>query len=428
MEIIVSLLGIVILILIPYLLSENRRLINTRTVAGALLLQILIGALTLYSETGIAILNYCSAAVGSVLENAQGGIEFVFGEVGTLEFGFIFAFQVLPIIVFFSSLVSLLYHIGLMGWIIKLVGGALGAILHTTKAESTSATANIFVGQTEAPLTIRPYLESMSHSELFSIMVGGLSTVAGSVLVGYSLLGVDMNFLIAASFMAAPGGILMAKLMIPEMARESKEEQDFKIEIEKHTNAIEAAAVGATRGMQLAINVGAIVLAFVGLIALTNSLLEGLGNQFNIDNFSLEIILGYLFKPVAFMLGIPWSEAQLAGNLIGQKLVFNEFLAYATFTEEIENFDTKSQAIITFALCGFANFSSIGIILGGLGSMIPSRKSEIAQLGVKAVCAGFLANLMSAAIAGFSCLFETFAQPNLKLFPKIHRIKSTPLV
>lgn len=404
-EIIVSLLGIAILLIIPYLLSEDRRLINTRTVAGALLLQILIGALTLYSETGIAILNYCSAAVGSVLENAQGGIEFVFGEVGTLEFGFIFAFQVLPIIVFFSSLVSLLYHIGLMGWIIKLVGGALGAILHTTKAESTSATANIFVGQTEAPLTIRPYLESMSHSELFSIMVGGLSTVAGSVLVGYSLLGVDMNFLIAASFMAAPGGILMAKLMIPEMAGESKEEQDFKIEIEKHTNAIEAAAVGATRGMQLAINVGAIVLAFVGLIALTNSLLEGLGNQFNIDNFSLEIILGYLFKPVAFMLGIPWSEAQLAGNLIGQKLVFNEFLAYATFTEEIENFDTKSQAIITFALCGFANFSSIGIILGGLGSMIPSRKSEIAQLGIKAVCAGFLANLMSAAIAGFFLSF-----------------------
>ena len=400
-EIIVSLLGIAILLIIPYLLSEDRRLIDTRTVAGALLLQILIGALTLYSETGIAILNYCSAAVGSVLENAQGGIEFVFGEVGSLEFGFIFAFQVLPIIVFFSSLVSLLYHIGLMGWVIKLVGGALGAILRTSKAESTSATANIFVGQTEAPLTIRPYLESMSHSELFSIMVGGLSTVAGSVLVGYSLLGVDMNFLIAASFMAAPGGILMAKLMIPEMACESKEEQDFKIEIEKHTNAIEAAAVGATRGMQLAINVGAIVLAFVGLIALTNSLLEGLGNQFNIDNFSLEIILGYLFKPVAFMLGIPWSEAQLAGNLIGQKLVFNEFLAYATFTEEIENFDTKSQAIITFALCGFANFSSIGIILGGLGSMIPSRKSEIAQLGVKAVCAGFLANLMSAAIAGF---------------------------
>ena len=394
-----------ILLLIPYLLSENKRLINTRTVVGALLLQVVIGALTLYSETGIAILNYCSAAVGSVLENAQGGIEFVFGEVGTLEFGFIFAFQVLPIIVFFSSLVSLLYHIGLMGWIIKLVGGALGAILQTTKAESTSATANIFVGQTEAPLTIRPYLESMSHSELFSIMVGGLSTVAGSVLVGYSLLGVDMNFLIAASFMAAPGGILMAKLMIPEVARDSKEGKNFKIEIEKHTNAIEAAAVGATRGMQLAINVGAIVLAFVGLIALTNSLLEGIGNQFDIDNFSLEIILGYLFKPVAFMIGIPWAEAQLAGNLIGQKLVFNEFLAYASFTEEIVNFDTKSQAIITFALCGFANFSSIGIILGGLGSMMPSRKSEIAQLGIKAVCAGFLANLMSAAIAGFFLSF-----------------------
>ena len=401
MEIIVSLSGIAILILIPYLLSENRALIRPRTVVGAFLLQVLIGALTLYSKIGIAILSYCSDAVGSVLGDAQKGIEFVFGEVATLEFGFIFAFQVLPIIVFFSSLVSLLYHIGLMGVIIKLIGGALNAILKTTKSESTSATANIFVGQTEAPLTIRPYLKSMSHSELFSVMVGGLSTVAGSVLVGYSLLGIDMNFLIAASFMAAPGGILMAKLMIPEKAIDSKGEQDFKIEIEKYTNAIEASAVGALRGMQLALNVGAIVLAFVGLIALTTSLLEGLGNQFNVNNFSLEVILGYLFKPVAFMLGIPWTEARDAGNLIGQKLVFNEFIAYATFTEQIENFGTKSQAIITFALCGFANFSSIGIILGGLGSMAPSRKSEIARLGVKAVCAGFLANLMSAAIAGF---------------------------
>ena len=405
MEIVVSLSGIAILLLIPYLLSENKGFINIRTVIGAFLLQVIIGGLTLYSKTGIAILNSCSAAVANILDNAQRGIEFVFGEVGTLEFGFIFAFQVLPIIVFFSSLVSILYHIGLMGWIIKVVGGALKATLQTTKAESTSATANIFVGQTEAPLTIRPYLESMSHSELFSIMVGGLSTVAGSVLVGYSLLGVDMNFLIAASFMAAPGGILMAKLMIPEKVIDKKEEKDFKIEIEKHTNAIEAAAVGATRGMQLALNVGAIVLAFVALIALTNSILEGLGNQFNVDNFSLEVILGYCFKPVAFVLGIPWTDAQLAGNLIGQKLVFNEFLAYATFTDQMESFDTKSQAIITFALCGFANFSSIGIMLGGLGSMIPSRKSEIAQLGLKAVCAGFLANLMSAAIAGFFLSF-----------------------
>ena len=245
----------------------------------------------------------------------------------------------------------------------------------------------------------------MSHSEIFAVMVGGLSTVAGSVLVGYSLLGVDINYLLAASFMAAPGGLLMAKLLVPARAIPDEQERDFKIEIEKHTNVIEAAAVGASRGMNLALNVGAIVLAFVGLIALMNSLLSTLGNSFGLENLSLDLILGYFFQPVAFILGIPWSETQLAGNFIGQKLVFNELIAYAAFTEHIENFSDRSQAIITFALCGFANFSSIGILLGGLGGIAPERKSEIAKLGLKAVFAGFLANLMSAAIAGFYLSF-----------------------
>ena len=405
MDTVISLIGIGILLIIPYLFSRNRDSVDYRTVMGAFLIQITIGGVTLYSQIGISTLNTFSNGVSSILNNAQEGIEFVFGEIGALEFGFIFAFQVLPIIVFFSSLVALLYHIGLMGWIIKIIGGGLKGILRTTRAESMAATANIFVGQTEAPLIIRPYLSAMSHSELFTVMVCGLSTVAGSVLVGYSLLGVEINFLLAASFMAAPGGILMAKLLVPEEAYQAKTKRNFNIEIEEYTNAVEAVAAGASRGMHLALNVGAIVLAFVGLIALVNSLLNVLGNGLGIDNFSLDFILGYCFKPIAFIIGIPWSEAQVAGNLIGQKLVFNEFLAYASFTDQMENFSRRSQAIITFALCGFANFSSIGILLGGLGEIIPDRKSEIAKLGFKAVFAGFLANLMSAAIAGFFLSF-----------------------
>ena len=405
MDTIISLLGICVFLLIGYTCSSNKASINFRTVFGAFLIQVLIGAITLYSTIGISALNYLSNGISSILDNAQNGIEFVFGEVGGFEFGFIFAFHVLPIIVFFSSLVSILYHIGVMGWLVKIIGGVIQKFLNTTKAESMAAAANIFVGQTEAPLIVRPYIPSMSHSEIFAVMVGGLSTVAGSVLVGYSLLGVDINYLLAASFMAAPGGLLMAKLLVPARAIPDEQERDFKIEIEKHTNVIEAAAVGASRGMNLALNVGAIVLAFVGLIALMNSLLSTLGNSFGLENLSLDLILGYFFQPVAFILGIPWSETQLAGNFIGQKLVFNELIAYAAFTEHIENFSDRSQAIITFALCGFANFSSIGILLGGLGGIAPERKSEIAKLGLKAVFAGFLANLMSAAIAGFYLSF-----------------------
>jgi len=218
-------------------------------------------------------------------------------------------------------------------------------------------------------------------------------------------LGVDMNFLLAASFMAAPGGLLMAKLLVPEKPNKRREQEDFKIENEKHTNVIEAAVVGAGRGMNLALNIGAIVLAFVALIALINSLLSGIGNLLGAENLSLDFILGYFFKPIAFIIGIPWSEAQLAGNLIGQKLVFNEFLAFASFTDQLDSFNERSQAIISFALCGFANFASIGILLGGLGGIVPDRKSEIAQLGLRAVFAGFLANLMSAAIASFFLSF-----------------------
>ena len=401
METLISLLGIGILFGLGILLSSGRHQINWRTVGFALLLQFALGGIALYFPLGVAVLEAISNAVSSVLNNAQDGIDFVFGSIGAFEMGFIFAFHVLPVIVFFSSLVSVLYHLGIMGWLIRMIGGALQRLLRTSKAESMSATANIFVGQTEAPLIVRPYITNMTRSELFAIMVGGMSTVAGSVLAGYVLLGVEIQYLLAASFMAAPGGFLMAKLLLPEAEKIASEEEEFTLEFESHVNVIDAAASGASSGMSLALNVGAMVLAFVGLIALVNTLLGSLGAMIGFADLSLQLLLGYAFQPLAFIVGIPWEETRLAGSLIGQKLVFNEFVAFVSFTDQMTLMSDRSQAIVTFALCGFANFSSIGIVLGGIGMMAPNRRKDIAELGLRAVFAGFMANLMSAAIAGF---------------------------
>ena len=401
METLISLLGIGILFGLGILLSSNRDQINWRTAGLALLLQFMLGGIALYFPIGVAVLEAVSNAVSSVLNNAQDGIDFVFGNIGAFEMGFIFAFHVLPVIVFFSSLVSVLYHVGIMGWLIRTIGGALQRLLRTSKAESMSATANIFVGMTEAPLIVRPYIANMTRSELFAIMVGGMATVAGSVLAGYVLLGVEIQYLLAASFMAAPGGFLMAKLLLPEAEKIVNEEEEIKLEFESHVNIIDAAASGASNGMSLALNVGAMVLAFVGLIALLNTLLGSLGAMAGFDDLSLQLLLGYAFQPLAFIVGIPWEETRLAGSLIGQKLVFNEFVAFVSFTDQMALMSGRSQAIVTFALCGFANFASIGIVLGGIGMMAPNRRKDIAELGLRAVLAGFMANLMSAAIAGF---------------------------
>ena len=401
METLISLLGIGILFGLGILLSVERHQINWRTVGFALLLQFALGGISLYFPLGVAVLEAISNAVSSVLNNAQDGIDFVFGSIGAFEMGFIFAFHVLPVIVFFSSLVSVLYHLGIMGWLIRIIGGALQRLLRTSRAESMSATANIFVGQTEAPLIVKPYIADMTRSELFAIMVGGMSTVAGSVLAGYVLLGVEIQYLLAASFMAAPGGFLMAKLLLPEAEKIVSEEEEFTLEFESHVNVIDAAASGASSGMSLALNVGAMVLAFVGLIALVNTLLSSLGAMIGLADLSLQLLLGYAFQPLAFIVGIPWEETRLAGSLIGQKLVFNEFVAFVSFTDQMTLLSDRSQAIVTFALCGFANFSSIGIVLGGIGMMAPNRRKDIAELGLRAVFAGFTANLMSAAIAGF---------------------------
>jgi concentrative nucleoside transporter, CNT family len=394
-----GIVGILFLLLIAYLVSGNRREINWRTVGGAFAIQLAIGALVIYVPFGQAVLYQVTQVVANVISYANDGIVFVFGEIGNFSQGFIFAVHVLTVIVFFSSLIAVLYHLGIMVWAIRLIGGGLQRLLGTSRPESMSAAANIFVGQTEAPLVVKPFIATMTRSELFAVMVGGLASVAGSVLAGYAGLGVELKYLIAASFMAAPGGFLMAKMILPE-TEPTKNDLTEIVTPERHTNVIDAAAAGASSGMKLALNVGAMILAFVGLIALLNGLLGWLGGMVGLEGLTLQAIFGYLLQPLAFLLGVSWSEAQLAGSFIGQKLVINEFVAYLEFVQVQDQFSEQTRLIVTIALCGFANFSSIAILLGGLGGMAPGRRSDIAELGLKALLAATLANLMSAAIAG----------------------------
>lgn len=396
-----SLLGIALLLIFGFLISKTKSAINWRTVGIAFALQFSIGAFALYLPIGQTVLNAISSGISQVLSYGTDGIQFLFGDLGKMKLGFIFAFNVLPVIIFFSALISLLYYIGIMGWVVKILGGGLQKLLGTSKAESMSATANIFVSQTEAPVVIRPYIPSMTQSEIFAVMVGGMATVAGSVLAGYVGLGVELKYLLAASFMAAPGGFLMAKLLVPETEKVTEHEKIIANNRHEYVNVFDAAAGGASNGLMLAVNIGAMLLAFIALIALLNGILGGIGGWFGVEDLTLQRILGYLFQPVAFVLGIPWSETHLAGALIGQKLVLNEFVAYVEFSEIKDQMSPYTQAIVTFALCGFANFSSIAIQLGGLGVMAPNRRGDIAKLGLRAVLAAFMANLMNAAIAGF---------------------------
>ncbi len=400
-------IGIAALLAMAYALSSKKKSINLRTVGLALTLQILLGAFVLYVPFGKDVLTSMTDGVQSVIDSAKVGINFLFGGLGTDAMfengvGFVFAIRVLPNIIFFSSLIAVLYYLGVMQWVIKIIGGGLQKLLKTSKPESLSATANIFVGQTEAPLVIRPYIARMTQSELFAIMVGGLASVAGSILAGYAGLGIDLKYLIAASFMAAPGGLLMAKIICPETEQDKivKESVDYDDGGDKPTNVIDAAASGAASGLKLAVNVGAMLLAFIALIALLNTIVGGLGGMFGYQDLTIEFILGYIFAPFAFIIGVPFEEMLQAGSFIGQKIVVNEFFAYVNFVEIKDTLTPTTQAIVTFALCGFANLSSIAILLGGIGSMAPSRRHDIARLGMKAMLAATLANLMSAAIAG----------------------------
>lgn len=404
-----GIVGIITLLSIAIILSENRKAINVRTVVVAFLLQAGLGAFVLYIPAGQSVLQAISGGVQSVIDSAQEGLDFLFGGLVSPKMfevfgdnGFIFALRVLPIIIFFSSFIAVLYYLGIMQKVIQIVGGLLQKAMGTSRTESLSATANVFVGQTEAPLVVRPYIKGMTRSELFAVMVGGLASVAGSVLAGYASLGIELKYLVAASFMAAPGGLLMAKLMVPETKQphEMSDLPEEEAEEDKPANVIEAAASGAGSGLQLALNVGAMLLAFIGLIAVMNSLVGYVASLLGYDGITIQLLLGYVFAPLAFLIGVPWHEAITAGSFIGQKLVVNEFVAYIDFVNMKDSLSAHTQAIITFALCGFANLSSIAILLGGIGAMAPSRRTEIAKLGLKAVAAGSLSNLMSATIAG----------------------------
>ncbi|EMB50547.1 concentrative nucleoside transporter, CNT family protein [Vibrio mimicus] len=397
MAILFGIIGVTVLILCAYLLSESRSAINWKTVSRALLLQIGFAALVLYFPLGQAALSSLSNGVSGLLSFADIGIRFLFGDLA--DTGFIFAIRVLPIIIFFSALISALYYLGVMQKVIAFIGGGIQRFLGTSKAESLVATGNIFLSQGESPLLVRPFLANMTRSELFAVMAGGMASVAGSVLGGYAGLGVDLKYLIAASFMAAPGSLMMAKIIVPERGTPIDQSQ---VELDKaqDSNLIDALASGAMNGMKVAVAVGTMLIAFVSVIAMVNTGLENLGDMVGFSGITLQALFGYLFAPLAWVIGVPSHEVLAAGSYIGQKVVMNEFVAFIDFVEHKALLSEHSQVIITFALCGFANIGSIAIQLGSIGVIAPERRSDVANLGIKAVMAGTLANLMSACLAG----------------------------
>ncbi|MEE8464715.1 MAG: NupC/NupG family nucleoside CNT transporter [Gammaproteobacteria bacterium] len=402
MPILMSLVGMTVLIALAMLLSNNRKKINRRTIVLAFSLQATIAALILYVPKGRDILDKVVLGVQHVIDYGDVGTKFVFGEHTKEILGFTIALNVLPVIVFFSALMSTLYYLGIMQKVVSVIGGALHKLLQTSRTESMSAASNIFVGHTEAPLVVKPYLANMSESELFAVMTGGCATIAGAVMAAYASMGVDLQYLITASFMAAPGGLLMAKIIKPETGdRVSDAASEPEQDEDKPVNIFDAVGSGALVGLKLALNVGAMLLAFVAIIALLNGLISGVAGLFGYQDITLQFFLGQAFAPLAFLLGVPWSEAVAAGNLIGQKFVINEFYAYLNFVQIKDTLSVHTQAIVTFALCGFANLSSIAILMGGLGSIVPKRRRDIARMGLMAVVAGMLANLMNAALAGF---------------------------
>ena len=397
-----SLVGVVTIFALAVLLSNNRRAINRRTIGLAFLLQIAIAALVLFVPAGGVVLDRVVRGVQYVIGYGNDGIEFVFGRQINESLGFTIAFNVLPVIVFFAALMSVLYYLGIMQRVVGVFGGWLHRLLQTSHAESVSAVSNIFVGHTDAPLVVKPYLAGMTQSELFAVMTGGCATIAGAVMMGYAQMGVELKYLITASFMAAPGALMMAKLVVPETEpHDDRPHAEIVDAADRPVNIFEAIGNGAMTGMQVALAVGAMLIAFVGIIYLLNGVLSGVGAWFGFEGLTLQWLLGNLFAPIAFLLGVPWEEATQAGSLIGQKLVINEFYAYASFVQIKETLTPYTQLVVTFALCGFSNLASIAILLGGLGAIVPARRHDIARLGLKAVIAGTLVNLMNAALAGF---------------------------
>jgi CNT family concentrative nucleoside transporter len=409
--------GIIAILAFAWLLSANRKAIKLRVVGAAFALQAAIAFLVLWTSWGKAVIQELSYGVANLLAYAGKGTEFLFGPSDKNPLANTFAIAALPVIIFFASLVAILYYLGIMQRIVRWVGGAIGWVTGISKVESLSAAANIFVGQSESPLVVRPYLAALPPSRLFTVMCVGMAGVAGTILAAYaSLLGAAyLPYLLAASFMSAPGGILMAKMIMPdeppgpdELNLEGGAVDEDQVDVAetfeegvRPANVIMAAAQGAQTGVKLAVAVGAMVLAFVALVALANGLLGGLGNLVGIPDLSFQRLVGYVFAPFMFLIGIPWKEALTAGGLFGTKLVLNEFVAFIDLGQMGPAvLSDRSRAIVTFALCGFANFSSIAIQMAVTGGLAPNQRPVIAKLGLRALLAGSLANLMSAALAG----------------------------
>ena len=408
MQHLMSLLGILLILGIAFLLSSDRKAIRPRVVGAAFALQAGFAALVLYVPQGNLVLQTISDGVSALLGFAHAGTEFIFGPLAKPEIGGnSFAIAALPVIIFFAALISVLYYLRIMPLVIRWIGGALEKITGISKVESLSAASNIFVGQSESPLVIRPYLAALTPSQLFCLMSVGMAGVAGTILAAYASMGIRIDYLVAAAFMSAPGGIVMAKIIMPDPKLKEGEELPEPAIValdeeadERPANVIMAAAQGAQTGVKLAVMVGAMVLAFVALVALANGIVGGIGGWFGYPDLSFQMVLGYVFAPIFRLLGAPdWSEAMRAGGFFVTKLVLNEFVAFIDLGAA-QGLSAKTIGIVTFALCGFANFSSIAIQMAVTGGLAPNQRPMIAKLGMKALVAGSLSNLMSAALAG----------------------------
>lgn len=403
MEKFMSFIGLVVMIAVAYGLSSSRKDIKWKTVCTGIGLQLLFGLLILKTPFGMSVFDGAKEAFNGILNYTTEGSKFIFGDLTNVsKSGFIFAFMVLPTIIFMSSLMSVLYHIGIMQKVVEGTAKVMMKIMGTSGAESLSAAANIFVGQTEAPLVVKPFVEKMTKSELMALMTGGMATVAGGVLAAYVGMGIDAGHLLAASVMSAPAALVCAKLMVPE-TETSTTEGVAKVDLPKtNANVIDAAAHGAGEGLSLALNVGAMLLAFIALIAMLNGMLGWVGELVGLPQLSFEFLIGYVFAPFAFLMGVPWDECVQVGVMLGKKTVVNEFVAYLDLQAAVEagTISERAVTITTYALCGFANFSSIAIQLGGIGGLAPSRRQDLAKLGMKSLIAGTLACFMTACIAG----------------------------
>jgi len=413
-----GLLGLAVLVAIAIALSQNRRAIQPRVVLAALAMQVAIGALVLFVPWGRVALAGAAGAVNHVIEYGNKGIEFLFGGLVSAKMfevfggpGFVFALRVLPAIVYVSALIAVLYHLGIMRWVVVGLGLLFQKLIGVSKIESFSAVTTIFLGQSEMPAVLKPFARQLHGSELFCVMTSGMAAIAGSLLAGYAGLGVKLEYLIAASFMAVPGGLLFAKLLCPSTEPSTIQLDEIRFDEHPSTNMIEAAASGAAVGLRVAVNVGAMLIAFVGLIALLNGMVGGIMGWFGHPELNIETLLGYLFSPVAWLIGVPWEYAGIGGNLIGQKLILNEFVSYVSFAPYLKDpasvaaagltvLDPKTIVILSFALCGFANFSSIAILTGGFGAVASELRPQVARFGLRVVAAATLSNLASATIAG----------------------------